>query len=86
MYYIVSVSDMVVKSLSAFPLQTLLSEVYNYSVKFVSSITKFQLEEKCCCIKIYFHLSNTYYLNMEPKFSLMHNDIHNISDFLSFNF
>lgn len=37
MYYIAYVSDMVVKSLPAFPLQTLLSEVYNYIVKFTSS-------------------------------------------------
>lgn len=59
MYYIVSVSDMVLRSLSAFPLQILLSEVYNYSVKFASSTTKFQLEEKCCSIKIYFQLYNT---------------------------
>lgn len=34
MYYVVSVSDMIIRSLSAFPLQTLLSEVYNYSVLF----------------------------------------------------
>lgn len=82
----VPVCDMVVKSLSAFSLETLLSEVYNYSVKFASSTTKFQPEEKFCSIKTYFQLSNTYYLNMEPNFSLMDNDIHNISDFLSFNF
>lgn len=86
MYYIVSVSDMVVKSVSAFPLQTLLLEIYNYSVKFASSTTKFKLEDKCCSIKIYFQLFNTYYLNMETKFSFMYTDVHNISDFLSFNF
>lgn len=86
MYYIVSVHDMVVKSLSAFPLQILLSEVYNYNVKLASSTIKFQLEE--IDIKIYFQqeLGLAVQYTVVKQFSLVENGIQNVSHFLSFTF
>lgn len=71
-YYIISIHDMVVKSLSPFPLQILFLDIYNYSVKLTSSTMKFWLEKKWY-IKIYFQqeqagLSSTQWLNTELLF------------------
>lgn len=58
MYYVFSVSDMIVKSLSAFPLQILLSEGYNYRAILTVPLQSSNLR-KCYSIRIYFQISNT---------------------------
>lgn len=54
MYYIVSVSDMIVRSLSAFPLTNPVFRGLKLQCNFASPTTKFQLEFKCFSIRIYF--------------------------------